>query len=229
VALHSDISEHEHEKGIPDGQANTATGAVQRGIEDGHHVDTGTRAHVLYLAQMHLSPRTPSAERVGLWAPGRYFYVYYDPSLWGEDKDFKMYKDAKKYHYRAGLAVEDEAVRSGLLKIQRRMCGCPPCSPPDFNFGQCMLTHVFGSVVSTHCPPKQKPRGALTQTQALVEFSESLVTNEVYAVKVAEDQTGVEGPYWLARLSTRSYQNEEEHVFAGDIIEAGFFVVKVRG
>ena len=51
----------------------------------------------------------------------------------------------------------------------------------------------------------------------------------MYAVKVAEDQTGVEGPYWLAKLSTRSYQNEEECVFAGDVIEAGFFVVKVRG
>jgi len=139
-----------------------------------------------------------------------------------------MYKDAKKYHYRAGLVVEDEAVRSGLLKIRRRMCGCTSCSPPDFNFGQCMLKHVFGSVVSTYCPPKPKPRGALTQTQALVEFSESLVTNKVY-VKVADAQTGAEGPYWLAKLSTRSYQNEEEYVFAGDVIEAGFIVVKVRG
>ena len=82
-----------------------------------------------------------------------------------------------------------------------------------------MLKHVFGSVVPTHCPLKQKPRGALTQTLALVEFSESLVANEVYAVKVAEDQTGwgVEGPYWLAKLSTRSY-----------VIETVFFVVKVR-
>jgi len=96
------------------------------------------------------------------------------------------------------------------------------------NFGQCMLKHVFGSVVSTHCPPKQKPRGALTQTQAVVEFSESLVANEVYAVKVAEDQMGVEGPYWLAKLSTRSYQTEVERVFVAGVIEAGFFVVKVR-
>ena len=60
-------------------------------------MDTGTRAHVLYLAQMHPSPRTPSAERVGLWAPGRYFYGY-DPSLWGGNGDFKIYKNAKKYH-----------------------------------------------------------------------------------------------------------------------------------
>jgi hypothetical protein len=90
VALLSNVFEHEHGKGIPDGQANTATGAVQRGIEDGHHVDTGTRVHVLYLAQMHPSPRTPSTERVGLWAPGRDFYGYYDPSLWGEDEDFNL-------------------------------------------------------------------------------------------------------------------------------------------
>jgi hypothetical protein len=189
--------------------------------------DPGARA--VPRADARAFPRTPSTERVGVWAPGRDFYGYYDPSPWGEDEDFKMYQGAKKYHYRAGLAEEDEAVRSELLKIRRRMCGCPPCSPPDFNFGQCMLRHVFGSVVSTHCPPKQKPRGALTQTQALVEFSESLVANEVYAVKVAEDQTGVEGSYWLAKLSTRGYQNEEECVFAGDVIGAGFFVVKVRG
>jgi hypothetical protein len=75
----------------------------------------------------------------------------------------------------------------------------------------------------------EAPRNLLTQTQALVEFSESLVANEVYAVKAAEDQTGVEGPYWLAKRSTRSYQSEEECVFAGDVIGAGFFVVKVRG
>ena len=78
-----------------------------------------------------------------------------------------MYKGAKKYHYRAGLAVEDEAVRSGLLKIRRRMCGCPPCSPPDFNFGQCVLKHVFGSVMPTYRSPKQKPRGTPTQAQVL--------------------------------------------------------------
>jgi len=53
--------------------------------------------------------------------------------------------------------------------------------------------------------------------------------NEVHAVRVAEDQTGAEGPYWLAKLSTRSYQNEEEYLFAGDVIEAGFIVVEVSG
>ena len=64
---------------------------------------------------------------------------------------------------------------------------------------------------------------------AFVELSESLVANEVYAVKVTEDQMGVEGPYWLAKLNSHSYQTKEEHVFAGDVIETGFFVVKVRG
>ena len=55
-----------------------------------------------------------------------------------------VYNEAKKrYRCRVvGLAVEDEAVRSGLLKIRRRMCGCPPCSPPNFNFGQCVLKYV---------------------------------------------------------------------------------------
>jgi len=51
-------------------------------------------------------------------------------------------------------------------------------------------------VVSTRCPPTQKPRGAITQTQALVELSESFVA------------MGVEGPYWLAKLNSRSYQTK---------------------
>jgi hypothetical protein len=51
----------------------------------------------------------------------------------------------------------------------------------------------------------------------------------VYAVKVAEDQMGVAGSYWLAKLSTRSYQTKEEHAFAGGVIVADFYVAKVRG
>ena len=98
----------------------------------------------------------------------------------------------------------------------------PLLAPPDLNFGKCMLKHVFGSVVSTHCPPKQKPRGALTQTQALVELSESAVANEVHAAKFAEDQMGVKVPTGDAKQSTLSYQTEEEYIFAGDVIGAGF-------
>ena len=37
----------------------------------------------------------------------------------------------------------------------------------------------------------------------------------------------VEGPYWLALLLTPSFKTEVECVFAGDVIEAGFLVVKV--
>jgi len=41
---------------------------------------------------------------------------------------------------------------------------------------------------------------------------------------------GVAGSYWLAKLSTRSYQTEEEYAYAGGVIEAaGFYVAKVRG
>ena len=41
-------------------------------------------------------------------APSRFFYGYNGLLLWGED--LMMYQDAKKFHYRAGLAEEDEAV-----------------------------------------------------------------------------------------------------------------------
>ena len=106
------------------------------------------------------------------------------------------------------------------------MRGCPPCSPPNFDFGKCMLRRILGPVVSAHCPPRQKVRGALTQTQALLEFFESPVANEVCAAKVSEDQTGIGSPYWFAKLGTRCYQNKGEHAFAGHVIGAGFLVVK---
>ena len=226
--MHSSISEHDHGKGIPDGIANVVTGKVREGCAYGHHVEPGTRAHVLYLAQVHPAPRAPSAERVGLWTPGRYFYGFYDKSLWGPDEDFKMYKDAKSYHYRAGLAEDEQAVQAGLLKVRKRICGCPSCAPPNFDFGKCKVTRIFGFVQSAFCKPVKKVRGAFTQTRALSEFSESLSAGDVYAVKVAEDQTGVEGPFWFALLTTDSYQNEEECIFAGDVVGTGFLVVKVR-
>jgi len=80
VVLHSCISEHDHGKAMPDGLANVATGAITEGCAYGHHLEPGTRSHVLYLAQQHPTPRSAPADRVG-WAPGRYFYGYYDPSL----------------------------------------------------------------------------------------------------------------------------------------------------
>ena len=36
-------------------------------------------------------------------------------------------------------------------------------------------------------------------------------------------------PVAISVVNSRSYQTEEEHVCAGDVIEAGFVVVKVRG
>ena len=226
VVLHSCISEHDHGKAMPDGLANVATGAITEGVACGHHLEPGTRSHVLYLAQQHPTPRSASADRVG-WAPGRYFYGYYDPSLWGDDEDFTMYKNAKQFHYRVGTAVEEEAVRDGLLKVRERICGCPQCAPPLCNFSGCVVKSIFGRVRSVHCPALKKVRGALTQTGALTEFSETLAADCVYAAKVAEDQAGVEGPYWLALLLTPSFETEVECVFAGDVIEAGFLVVKV--
>ena len=113
---------------------------------------------------------------------------------------------------------------SGRLE---RICGCPQCAPPLCNFSGCVVKSIFGRVRSVHCPALKKVRGALTQTGALTEFSETLAADCVYAAKVAEDQAGVEGPYWLALLLTPSFETEVECVFAGDVIEAGFLVVKV--
>jgi hypothetical protein len=90
VQLHSSISEHEHGKGIPDGSANLLAGMVEKGCAYGHHA--------LYLAQVHPKPLTPPTKRIG----------YYDASLRGGDKDFKMHTNSKLLHYqqKPSLATE---------------------------------------------------------------------------------------------------------------------------
>jgi hypothetical protein len=85
---------------------------------------------------------------------------------------------------------------------------------------------IFRRVRSVYCPALKKVRGALTQTGALTEFSEIPAADCVYAAKVAEDQADVEGPFWLALLLTPGFETEVECVVAGDVLGAGFLVVK---
>ena len=105
-----------------------------------------------------------------------------------------------------------------LSTLAARATRARPLLPAAFT-GFCAIWFRVGSSSSSNALSSRSPFVALTQTQALVEFYESLVANEVYAARVTEGQTGV----------SSSYQNEEEYDFAGDVIEAGFVVVMVRG
>lgn len=232
VTLHSVITVAKHGKCLADGLSNVPVSKINEGLQNGHHIGTGTRAHVLYLAQTHPGPLTAEENRVGAWAPGRYFYGHYADSLWSSSDqamDFKPYKEAKKYRYRAGLVADKErAAVSGRFTGRRRFCACPPCAPPKFATGKCLVRHISAPPVALVCPTVRAPAGTKTRTQALTDFSRALKAGEVRAVVAADDEKALEGNFWLAELLSESYAIDEDVVLNGDHLKAGFLVVKVR-
>ena len=231
VTLHSVITVAKHGKCLADGLSNVPVSKINEGLQNGHHIGTGTRAHVLYLAQTHPGPLTAEENRVGAWAPGRYFYGHYADSLWSSSDqamDFKPYKEAKKYRYRAGLVADKErAAVSGRFTGRRRFCACPPCAPPKFATGKCLVRHISAPPVALVCPAVRAPAGTKTRTQALTDFSRALKAGEVRAVVAADDEKALEGNFWLAELLSESYAIDEDVVLNGDHLKAGFLVVKV--
>ena len=136
-----------------------------------------------------------------------------------------MFKDATKCHYRAGLAVEDEAVRSGLLKTRRGMCGCPPCSPPRLK-----LRQVYAEARLRLCGVDALPSEAEAPRRPHADPGACRV------LRVARRERGVRGQGCRGPdgrrgplLARQAERPKRSTYFADDVIEVGFFVVKVRG
>jgi hypothetical protein len=193
------------------------------------HLEPGTRNMMLYLAQNHPTP-TVSAARSGRWSPQRYFYGYYDEALVSRPKKyFKVYEQSKKYHYRGGFCADKFTVKhDGPITAKEYFCACPSCALPLCDFNNCKLKSLTGSRMSFHCPSIKPPDAVTTRLGSLAEFSKTIKKSEYRAVKVERDQQGIEGPYWLANVLGDAYQAPEDVTYAGDEIEKGSWVVKIR-
>jgi hypothetical protein len=160
---------------------------IAMGCVFGHHLETGTRQHVLYLAQMH--PKPKEGEKRGLWSPKRYFYGFYAPVLFKPVVHHKAYKNSKQFRYRVGLCEDEDTLRTrGPVHTRARFCACPNCALPVFNFQGCLVRDVVGARMSVqNCPKLAVHPQATTRTASLTEFSATLKVGEVRAVKVARD------------------------------------------
>ena len=119
VILSSTITEKLHGECCCDGIGCVCKAKLGEGVAYGHHLEPGTRNHVLYLAQMH--PKPAAGVKKGLWSPKRYFYGFYDVSLLRVTRHFKNYRDSKQYLFRIGLCDDEDKVRrEGPLLLRSR-------------------------------------------------------------------------------------------------------------
>ena len=139
-------------------------------------------------------------------------------------------KAKKRYHYRAGLAVEDEAVRSGLLKTRRGMCGCPPCSPPRLK-----LRQVYAEARLRLCGVDALPSEAEAPRRPHADPGACRVIRvgrreRGARGKVCRGPDGRQGSLLATPSKARSATRPKRSTsLLATSLELGFFVVKVRG
>jgi len=148
VVRYSVIGVSAHGKGVGDGLCKETPARIQEGIMHGRLVQSGTRNHVLYLAQYHPSPVEKDDMKEGLWAPQRIFYGFYDKSLFKSPKHFAPYTNSEPYHSRVGLCEDPAAVaRDGPIIARKAFCGSPCCRVGGPSVGAlmgCRVTEATG-------------------------------------------------------------------------------------
>jgi hypothetical protein len=187
---------------------------------------TGTRNHVLYLAQHHPRPKGDVDSKEGLWVPRRLFYGLYDDSLWAQTPLHFVKSAPKAEHSRSTTASDDPRVTA--VDLREAFCACPECALPKCNFGACLLKAVTGTVTRMNFKPKKVVPGAKTQTQSLIEFSSSLKAGGFVAVNVDTDQQQLEGNNWIAELLEEATVAGKDYSYHGEEIKKGFVVAKAR-
>lgn len=228
VTKHSVITIPAHGKSTADGMASEASAKVAEGCQFGHHLAPGTRQHVLYLAQMHPAPKAGSKK--GLWSPKRYFWGFFDEKLLKPPDHFKPYNNSKQFRHRVGLCKDADTVRlQGPVHIRSRFCACPNCALPVFDFKKCLVRSIVGPYMQTaQCRKLAVHPATTTRSASLAEFNATLKQGDARAVKVADDQRGIEGPFWVVLLRSEMYENEVDVEYPGEKINAGFHVVRVQ-
>ena len=112
--------------------------------------------------------------------------------------------------------------------MRRRFCACPSCASPVAKYRECKAKRIVGVLKQVNCPAKKVAPGVTTRGGALSAFAKLLKMDEFRAVRVAEDQEDLEGNFWLAKLVSTAFENEEECTFAGETIHAGVLVVRIQ-
>lgn len=224
---HSVIGVSAHGKGIGDAMSTLVSAAIKEGVAHQRLLLGGTRNHVHYLAQHHPRPKGDVESKEGLWSPQRFFYGFYAPDLWRANGPQHFKESASKdLHSRSTTASEEDGVISYYAR--RAFCACPECAAPKCNFDQCKVTSVTGRVSKLRMHPRAAVSGAQTMSKTMTDFALSLQPGEFRAARVAKEDTGIEGDYWLARVTEGMTVADRDLNYAGETIKAGFLVVKAQ-
>ena len=233
VIRHSVIGVSAHGKNIGDGLGNKVKDRLAQGVMNGRLVETGTRNHVLYLAQHHPAPKLDDGMKDGLWTPQRIFYGFYDDELMSKKHaHFKPYSPSKCYHCRVGPCKSlDTVMKSGPIVARKCFCACPSCRVGGALVGDyknCKVMKITGRAVPKRCPPVVPVQGAQTATGALTEFTATLSPRSIYACRVGQDDKGIEGPFWLCRVLRPPYACLEDTLHCGQLFRKGFLLVDIN-
>ena len=189
---------------------------------------SGTRSVVLALAQHRKEPTRTHESKFSPWAPRDVIYAFYDDKLLDRShQQFTAYKNSKVYHSRTGMQQNPRtAETTGVLDVNRIHCACDNCRAPKYDFRNCLVKVIVGSSLKVQCKRVRGTAPVATQTQALADFSLRVKRNSCWPVRVTEDQEGVEGRFWLAKIVDNPERLEESITFAGQVFNEGWIVAK---
>ena len=197
-------------------------------IERGEVLLVGTREKVLYLALHRATPAMAKMWKDGWWAVGRIFWGYYDHKQFMALNVPKAigFKDSHEMHLFAGLGADaDEARLNGPLTARGNVCACKPCTAG--NFADCEMVGLFGAVRHVKAPRESNATSSLRQLESLQLWAASCKKGQLAATRVAKEEVGKYGLFYLVLLLTSPYTLEKDTLFAGHPFEKGDLVVKI--
>ena len=122
----------------------------------------------------------------------------------------------------------EKATEVGPLIVRENFCGCKMCVAPLYESNMCLVPHVTGYTrkVTTKRITTVAPR--VTRGLSLTVLAGKLNSGEVRAVRVALDQTGIEGGFWLVLLTSDFFLASADVLHGGEEFKKGSLLVKVK-
>lgn len=229
VRRHSIIDEKNHGKNVSDPLGGQFQARLNESVASDHEVFPGTRNCVLYMAQYHPLPAADDKNKPTTWSPDTKVYAYYSEKVLTQKKKqhFTAFDNSKQYHARHGMCTNKSRAESvGPLIVSEAFCACAKCLV--FKYSECLVQRHVGVARTVEVPRKKGETSAVTQALALPAFAAGIEKGQTWAVAAAEDERAAEGRYWLARMMEAPYQNPQQFMYCGELIDKDYYIAKVH-
>lgn len=222
------IYDPHHGKGPADGEGSKVKGDVADMIHNGHSIQDA-RSVVLHLA-MRWKDFVKDENLIGVNCPTEYIIGYLDDDdISKEPTQFKPFAGSREMKFRVGVNQDTQRIEDNPLLLRSTFCACVSCFLPKFDYRECEFSQILtGSVQKHNCKIVSSHPVAVTRTQSLLDFIETIKAGEYRAVRVQDDQKTANEIWWVAEILSEGYQLEETTIIAGETFEGGFWVVNIR-